>query len=168
MKTQIINLISLLGVLLLFSCKNVSTFPISAPSAANVEDRLIGKWKFTEDTNKHNFYAVTAGYTPNCYHVKFWNRGGTNPTFEAEMHCSKIGSSMFINVPYWEDGFTNRGFIFLKVLNTNADFSTMTTAAVADTTMRRLKNSDAVKAYVTKHLNDPHFYRDTAHFFKVK
>jgi hypothetical protein len=170
-------LVGTLVVLTLLSsgCKNVAKFPIDDPSTSNLDDGLIGKWKFDEDTDKRNFYEVyrkDAPYDPLKYHVRFWNRGGTNPTYEANVYLSKIDGVRFINVPYWEDGgegahFSHLGYFFLKILKVNADFTKMTTATVYDTTMWEL-NQSGVKQRITRNLNNPAFYYDTVHFYKMK
>ena len=158
-------------IALMVGCKSIANYPIDAPSSANIDDRIIGKWKFLEDTDKRNFYDVEKTYqnfSPNEYHVKFWNRGGTNPTYEANIHFSRIGNSLFLNIPYWEGHFENMGYFFLKILDVNADYTKMTTATVYDTTLRSLKNSAEVRERITKNLNNPAFYNDTVHFYKVK
>ncbi|MCW3120571.1 MAG: hypothetical protein JWQ38_63 [Flavipsychrobacter sp.] len=155
-------------------CKSVAKFPIDAPSMGNLEDGLIGKWKFEEDTDKRNYYEVVRGgsYATDKYHVFFWNRGGTNPTYEGNVHISKINGARFINVPYWENNgkdahFSNAGYFFLRILQVNTDFTKMTTATVHDTTMRALNQAE-LKQRITKNINNPVFYYDTVHFYKMK
>ena len=161
----------ILAALFIFSigCKSVARYPIDDPSTANLDDRILGRWKFEEDTNKNNFYEVIRRqpYAMDRYHVKLWDRGGTNPTYEANMHFSKIGDARFINVPYFEKGFTHMGFFFLKILEVNADFTKMTTATVHDTTLWEL-NQAGVKQRITRNVNNPSYYYDTVHFYKVQ
>lgn len=149
-------------------CKRIARYPISEPSAANMEDRIIGRWKLEEDTNKNNFYEILKGYGPLKYHVKFWDRGGTNPTYESNLFFSRIGNATFINAPYWEDGFTNKGYFFLKILKVNESYDKITTAMVADTTMLALKNSAEVHDRIARNLDKPSYYHDTMHFYKMK
>jgi hypothetical protein len=154
-----------------YSCKNVANYPIDKPSADIKEDRLWGKWKFVEDTNKNNFYQVIdySKHCPECrYHVQFWDRGGKNRTYEANVHFSMIGDNIFINVPYWEGEFQNKGYFFLRVLEMNNDFTKFTTATVQYPNMRDLKSSEEVRALIAKNLNNPKFYYDTVHFYKVQ
>lgn len=159
----------------MYSCSNVSTYPISAPSEHLLEDRVIAKWKFLEDTNINNYYEVYRAHIsyPNQYHIRFWNRGGTNPTFESNGHFSKIDEEMFFNLPYFELGtgseiFQNEGYIFLHILEVNNEYDKITASVVGDTTMRQLKNSEGVLSYVKKNMNNPQFYTDTIHLVKFK
>ncbi len=160
---------------LIYGCSNISIYPISAPSEHVVEDRVIAKWKFLEDTNTHNFYEVYQAHVnyPNQYHIRFWNRGGTNPTYESNGHFSKIDDEQFFNLPYFEPGtngtfFQNEGYIFLRLLDVNNEFDKITASVVGDTTMRQLRNSEEVLNYVKKNLNNPKFYSDTIHLIKFK
>jgi hypothetical protein len=156
-------------ILLSLGCKSVAKFPIDEPSMANLEDGLIGRWKFEEDTDKRNFYEIQRGdpYRSDRYHIKFWNRGGTNPTYEWNIHVSKIDGIQFINVPYYREGpRTHEGYLFLRILDANKDFTKMTTTTVYDTTMWELDQAE-VKERIRKNLNNPSFYYDTVHFYKI-
>lgn len=156
----------LLVCLLATGCKNVANYPITKPASGVKDDRIIGKWKFEEDTNKNNYYEVYTAHKdyPNQYHVRFWNRGGTNPTYESNMHFSDVNGVRFINVPYFGDGPLQYGF--LKILSSNADYTTFTAAVVGDETMQRIKTQQLLKAHIIKNINNPKFYSDTVHFFK--
>jgi len=165
---KILWAISLLAIISI-GCKSVANYPISNYIATYQDSRIIGNWKFIEDTDKRNFYEVRKAHIDTGgFHVKFWDRGGTNPTYEANMYFSKIGGSLFINVPYWEGHFNNQGYFFLRVLEVNADFTKMTTATLYDTTLRSLGSSTEVRERIAKNLNNPAYYYDTAHFYKVK
>lgn len=175
MRTNLIILIAALLSIHLCSCKNVATYPISQPTDNCIENRINGVWKFREDTNSKNFYEIyqrDSTWT-NTYHTRFWNRGGENPTYEGNIFFSKIGKTLFINVPYWDYDevndkyFQNKGYMFLKIVAANAAFDKLTVAVVNDTTMRRLKNSDEVRAYVTKNMNNKSFFQEEKHFYKV-
>lgn len=164
-------------VALFCSCENISTYPITAPSAEMEDGRIIGKWKFEEDSNSNNFYEVTEGYYPHEYHVKFWDRGGTNPTYEANTHFSKIADVRFINVPYFENNpdrkgagglFRNEGYMFLRILDENDDFSKIIAAVVGDETMRKWENSEQVHDYVMQNMDKKIFYSDTIHLYKFQ
>lgn len=165
------TIVCVLSAILLLSvgCKSVARFPIDEPSMNNLEDGLIGRWKFEEDTDKRNFYEILRGnpYRSDVYHLKFWNRGGTNPTYEWNIHVSKIDGIRFINVPYYREGSrAQEGYLFLRILEVNKDFTKMTTATVHDTTMWELDQA-GVKERIRKNLNNPSFYYDTAHFYKI-
>lgn len=169
-----------------YSCKNTATYPIREPSAEMMDDRIMGKWKFSEDTNKLNYYEVYLANKeccPNQYHIRFWNRGGSNPSFESNGHFSKIGKETFFNVPYFEtretphafpvtgddkyEMFPNSGFMFLHILEANKAYDKITAAVVGDTTMRSLENSEQVYNFVKANMNKPAFYSDTVHLYKI-
>ena len=154
------------------ACESVSKYPIDAPGSAS-DSRFSGIWKFREDTNSKNFYEVAYSTYNHQYHVKFWDRGGTNPTYEANVYFTKIGDATFINMPYYNPANSVTGkdynyFFFLKILYVNKDFSEMTTATIHDSTLIKLESSAEVKAHISRHLEDPRFYYDTAHLYKVK
>lgn len=147
----------------------LAKYPIDEPSMENLNDWIIGRWKYTEDTNKNNFYEIIRRkpYQPDRYHIKFWNRGGTNASYESSIHFSKVGESLFINVPSVEMSFTNRCFFFLRVLDINADYTEITAALVTDKTMMDL-DEHQVRIHIEDNMYDPAFYSDTVHLYKMK
>lgn len=157
--------------LLWYGCESIANYPIDTPSPQILNDKLIGKWKIQEDTNADNYYEIYKAdgrSAENQYHVRWWDRGGTNPTYEGNVYFSNVAGSMFLNVPYREEGFTNQGYLFIKILSANPAYDKVTTATFYDTTMRSLKSMEDVRRHITKHLNDAKFYNDTSHFYKVK
>lgn len=162
--------VMLMGIVLLgSSCKNTASYALDKEPVPEVQrDQVMGKWKFEEDTNSGNFYEVTRAHSsiPNQYHIRFWNRGGINPTYEANGFFSVVKGYGFFNVPYFEKGLTNFGYGFLKLIEIDPDFTSITAAVVGDETMRSLASEDEVRKYVTAHVDDPAFYSDTIHLFK--
>jgi hypothetical protein len=156
--------------IILTGCKSVATFPISDAVQENTDDRIIGKWKAIEDTNKNNYFEVLAAHPnfKNQYHVTIWDRGGTNATYEANCYFSKVGVTRFLNIPYWEGDFENRGYIFLKIIDVDDKFERLTTSTVKDFSLRSLKSKEEVKAHISKNLKKPDFYSDTLHFVRMK
>lgn len=193
--------------LVFISCKNTSTYPITDFSLAIVEDDINGKWKMIGDPVSGNFYEVYRADVryqddnfKNQYHLRFWNRGGTNPTYEANFHCSKINEELFINLPYWQakshinhqanmnselymrnpylydttlevinnDGFfKNKGYIFLRILEIGEYNDKITAAIVGDTHLRSFESQTRVYEYVAENMNNPNFYSDTIHLYKI-
>ena len=147
----------------------VARFPIDEPSADNLHDGLVGKWKFEEDTNRNNFYEVIRKkpYALDRYHLRFWDHGGTHPTYEANLHFSKVGNALFINMPYFEENFTRKGFFFLKVLDTNSGFTKITAAIVGDNTLWE-QSEAGVKQRIAKNMNNPSYFSDTIHLYKLQ
>lgn len=166
-----------LSIMLLYSCGTPSPFPLTLPSNAFAEDRIVGNWKMEEDTNTKNFYEVKQRDTVDRfnYHVRFFNRGGSNPTYEANIFFSDVGNTKFINVPYWVDvdgpgdlmGWDNRGFFFVRIIDANDDYTRLTTATVNTATLKEFSNSILLKKYIEMNINNPDIYSDTVHFYKV-
>jgi len=90
---------------------------------------------------------------------------------------SGIGASMFLNetynyVPKGADGNYRsndgvKGYFFIRLLKVNAKHDRITTAIVADTTLKYLRNSAEVRSRIEKNINNPAFYSDTLHWYKV-
>jgi hypothetical protein len=169
MKNALFGLV-LITSFLIVGCNSVAMYPIDNTPAENQESRITGKWKIVEDTDKHNYYAVSAakGGQPGLYHVIFWDKGGKSPTYEGNIYFSRVGGERFINVPIWLDEKQRNGYFFLRVLDVDAGFTKMATATVCDTTLGQLKSSDEVRSLITGNLKKPQFYCDTAHFYKVQ
>jgi hypothetical protein len=158
---------------LLHGCKSVAKFPMDEPLADYANDYIIGKWKPMEDSDKNNFFEITKAMSGPKYHVKYWNRGGTNPTYEANVFFSKINNYLFLNVPYWHENRDDRsyyqasGYFFVKIINVNSDHTKMTTATIRDTTLGSLASSLEVYNRTAKNLNNRFYYSDTVHFIKL-
>lgn len=149
-------------------CRSFAKYPMAAPSADNMDDRLVGKWKLREDTNSNNFYEVyKSSAEPNVYHIRFWDRGGKNPTYETELFVTKVGMETFLNVGYFEPDFVNTGYFFLRVLRADADFNQLTAATVADTTLRYLHSKEEVGERIAENVHRAAFYSDTVHLYKA-
>ena len=161
-----LSVLPVLACLLFCSCRYTSTHPIDDPRKDCMNDAIVGKWKLVEDTNKNNFYQVEKSpFSPYAYHVKFFDRGGRNRTYEADVHFSNIEKNSFLNVPYWEyDLSKNRGYFFLKILNITKDSALVT--MVGDNNMRVLPDKNAVRSRITANLNKPEYYVYTFHFYK--
>ena len=172
MMKQLLLLIFPVFVVLSFGCKSVSQFPMDEPSAEYLNDKLIGKWKTVEDSDKNNFFEIAKSMAANKYKVKYWNRGGTNPTYEANVFFSKINNTLFLNIPYWHEDreksyYQTVGYFFVKIVNVNSDYSKLTTATVSDTSLGRLGSQLEVYNRIAKNLNNRSYYSDTVHFYKI-
>jgi hypothetical protein len=116
------QVILLLSLTVFCGWRKVTYVPISVPVAETLDARLIGTWKLEEDTNHNNFYQITRGDIQHTYHIKFWDRGGTNPTYESFTYFSVLNGSRFINVPYFDRESPLR-FILLRILEEDKDFT---------------------------------------------
>ncbi len=172
MKNLLLLAISAL-VIYSYGCNSVAQFPINEPATDTFNKGFVGKWKFEEDSNKNNYYQIEWGlpYSTDAYHAKFWDRGGKNRTIEMNIHFTKIGDAIFISIPYLESNeylmYKEKGYFFLKVIDINKDFTKMTTATVHDSTMWEL-NATGIRQRIIRNLDNPAYYFDTVHFYKIK
>ncbi len=166
-----------ISVLFFYSCGTPSPFPLSLPSNAYNDDRIVGNWKMEEDTNGYNFYEITQRDTVDRfnYHVRFFNRGGTNPTYEANVFFSQIGgyganTVRFLNVPYIEvNGHTwrDKGYFLVRILEMNDDLTEVTTATVDHKALTEMKRTEELNGFINDNIDNPKIYSDTVHFYKV-
>lgn len=202
MKNNLLLSVIILIAVYATGCKSYSKYAIDEQPKIPMDSRLLGIWKAAEDTNPLDYIIVqhyddvhalfSKNGTSNSDFLKKWedenkpksqyvywmtrmDRGGRNRTYE---HCgvftSKIGKSLFLNVPYYNVPHGDRtpdseenGYILVRILQMNATGDTLVTATVADETMKQLNSSKEVRARLEKNLRNAGFYRDTVHFYKV-
>jgi hypothetical protein len=155
-----------LVVVLFTRCNNVSRFPIDDPARIKIDNTLLGKWHLREDTSASNYFLVKK---KDDYHYFFtyMNQGGTNRRYENfDAFLSKVNTSRFLNITYWHQDVT--GYILVRILDVNEAGDELTTVNIADTTLMEITNPAEVRARVGRNLNNPLFFRDTAHFEKIK
>lgn len=180
MKLCLAALISAVCAMGLYSCGTPSPFPLTFPNSKDADDRIAGNWKMVEDTNKHNFYEITkrAGEGDFFYHVRFFNRGGSNPTYEATIFFSSIWGTKakFINVPYMTKaadgkgdgmGWIEHGYFFLRIIDANSDFTKITTATVNSPELPEFRRWVQLQNFMRENYDNPKIYSDTVHFYKV-
>ena len=155
-------------------CTSIAQFPINEPATDTFNKGFVGKWKFEEDSNKNNYYEIEDGafYHMDTYHIKFWDRGGKKRTIETGIHMTKLAGNIFISVPYLKRGeeiwdYKPSGYFFLRVIDINKDFTKMTTATVHDSTLWEL-NAAGIRQRIFRNLNNPAYYYDTVHFYKIR
>jgi hypothetical protein len=156
--------------LLFVSCNSIAPFPLDEPSRAVPADWVIGKWTNVATKKiKDGYFVITKSpIQKNHYHVVSFDKGKKKPTIETEIFLSKVANSYFVNVPDEDEKKQRTGYWFMRVLNTNADYSKITITKVQDTTMGALKSIEEVRAYVTKKVEQPEFYQDTTELKKLK
>lgn len=177
MNAKALYYVGALYAIMLVACGTPSPFPLSFPSSKNTDDRIVGNWKLMEDTNKYNFYEVTKRDMDGDfqYHVRFFDKGGINPSYEASIFFSNIGDIKFLNVPYFQkiegkdgsDDWNDRGYFFVRILQTDKDFNNVTTATVNSSSLTRIGSAFLLRTYMNLNVNNPHIYSDTVHFYKV-
>ena len=111
------------------------------------------------------------------YYITRMDAHGKNPHYQQwSVFLSKVNNATFLNIPYryvpskdghFISGQTKQGFFFLRLIKINAAYDTITTAIISDTTLVHLTSSKEVRNRVEKNVNNPAFYSDTLHFYKV-
>jgi len=141
-------------------------YGITSDKVANEELSAAGKRKMVAANS--NLLRQTSRF----YYLTRQENDGTNPHyFQWHSYLSKIGNVRFLNVAYRnvekeaKDGTREEGYFFVKVIKLTQD--SLVTAIVADPTLRFLKNTSEVRSRIAKHLNNPYYYSDTLHFYKV-
>jgi len=161
-------------VVFLPCCKSVAWYPMDAPSAELMNDKVIGKWRVEEDTDKNNYFEVARSQRDYMYDVTYWNMGGANPVYKTNLFFSKINNFLFLNVTCWKDERADSiyaqeaGYCFEKILKVDPEFTKMTMVTATDTSLAGLNSSLEVFNRVAKNLNVKSFYGDTVHFYKLK
>ena len=183
-------LLCCLGVLFICSCKSYSKYTIDEKPSIKIDTGLCGIWRAVEDTDKANYVFVQnyfdvhgANYTEfsekkdYLYYITYFNRHGRNPLYQQwHSFISKVDGATFLNIPYryspfWyehkENGPPVEGFFFVRLIKISAAYDTLVTAIVSDTTLKSLTSSKEVRNRVKKNVNNPTFYSDTLHFYRV-
>ena len=112
------------------------------------------------------------------YYITRMNAHGQKPHYKQwSVFVSKVNNVTFLNIPYRfvpeRDGHylpgqtTRQGYFFVRLININPAYDTITTAIVSDTTLIHLASPKDVRNHITKNINNPAFYSDTLHFYKV-
>lgn len=85
---------------------------------------------------------------------------------------SEIGDVTFLNCTYNNTEYKNnkvvvneKGYFFLRIISASDD--EITTALVADPTLKYLKSSKEVRQRIIKRMDQKTFYSDTLHFYKI-
>jgi hypothetical protein len=178
----------LLFTLFMVCCKSYSKYTIDEKPLIKIDTGLLGIWRAIEDTDKANFILVQnnydvkhrlADYNPDdySYYITYMDRHGKNPHFQQfATFISEIENIKFLNVlyhytPYVDHHFIENesasGYFFVRLIDLSADHRKITTAIIADTTLKDITSSKEVKTRIMKNINNPTFYSDTLHFYKV-
>lgn len=153
------------------------------------EKRKIYAEHYKDDTEKINLAVNADASTINdtsgiselrkkkdYYHITYFNAGGENPQFQQwGAFLSKVNKYHFLNVKYRDYHINDKGELLdqpaeegqLIIRLVGVTKNSIAAAVVADTGLKRLPNSAAVRKLVAKNLNNKSFYCDTVHFYKV-
>ena len=152
-------------VFLLTGC-HLSKFPIDESPAVKIDARLLGNWS---DKTKDGDQYILSRKNDYQYNVLIKEKKGKKAdkpeTYIA--YLSTVNSSTFLNVHGKDDDSGDR-YLFIRILDLDANGKKMKMTSVADTTMEDLNSSLEVRSYITKNMDNPAFYHDTTWFYKVK
>ncbi len=166
MKRNFLFSTAALFFVLVIGCNRISKYPIDDPARLKIDNTLLGKWVMKEDTSKLNYFIVKKK-NDFKYAVTYMNKWGTHIQYEDfEMFLSKVSYTRFLNVQYYYESV--QGYFFLKLIDINETGDTITTAEVADTTLSEITKPAEVRGRINRNLDNPLFFADTAHFYKVK
>ncbi len=111
------------------------------------------------------------------YYTTYFNRHGKNPLYQQWInYFSEINGKRFLNFEYRyvpsfyggpADAKSVEGYFFVRIISMNATYDTLTTAIVADSTLKYLKNSGEIRNRIARNVDNPAFYSDTVHFYRV-
>jgi hypothetical protein len=157
-------------------CQSPSRYPIDEKPLVDTKNKFLGDWKMQEDPDKKNFIRLEDYHEKFkdvdafTYHVQIWDRSGTNRTYEFNIFFSEIGNTRFINVYNWmaADWMDNQHYILLKIVDVSPAFDKITAVAASAPALAMVNNSKEVREILTRNLDNPSFYKDTVHFYKVK
>jgi len=103
------------------------------------------------------------------YYFTYFDNHGVNLRYQQwNGHLSTIGKNRFLNIHYhnpYSGDKNEKGWLLVRIIKVAHD--TITTAIVADKTLKNLKSSKEVRSRITARLNDKRFYSDTMHFYKI-
>ena len=177
-------------------CKSYSKYTIDSKPSIKIDTGLLGIWKAVEDTDKANFILIqnlddaeykieekwrkknksyeTRDYD---YYLTYMHQHGSHPHYrQFTAFLSTVNKSKFLNVAYYYTPYvkghpinnqSEEGYFFVRLVHLSRKYDTLVTAIVADTTLKYLKSSAEVRERITKNVNNPAFYSDTLHFYKV-
>lgn len=130
-----------------------------------------------DETMYSEAYNDFIGNKDYYYHITRMGMHGKTPHYKQwSVFVSKVNNTIFLNIPYryvpskdghYLSGQTKQGFFFVRLVKITAAYDTITTAIISDTTLMHLTNSKEVRNRVAKNINNPAFYSDTLHFYKV-
>ncbi len=155
-------------ILSLASCAD-ARYPIDNTPSVKVDARLMGGWKVKEKKGNKMVSTDDMVYMINKHNdFEYMLVTKTGRKKEAETttaFLSDVNKVQFLNVYIKGD---TAGYSFFRILDINEAGNKLTIAGIADTTMRSLTSAEQVRERITKNLNNPAFYRDTAYLFKTK
>ena len=166
MKVNFLYVIAIFFISFLIGCNRISKYPIDDPARIKIDNTLLGKWVMKEDTLKTNYFIVKKK-DDFKYSVTYMNEGGTHVQYDDfSVFLSKVNNSRFLNVQYYYQSV--QGYFFLKIIDINEAGDEITTCTVADSTLSEMTKPSEVKSRISRNINNPDFYSDTAHFIRVK
>jgi len=154
----------LLAATFLTSCE-LSPYAIDDHAVINADARLLGKWKQKEKAKESDLYTLIKKDEFH-YTVKVKEHGNHHRNLKYDAYLSDVNDVRFLNILYKDD--STSGYLLLRILDINPAANLITATPVADSTMQFATSSAAVREKIRTNLNNPKFYGDTVHFYKVK
>jgi hypothetical protein len=150
----------------LAGCDDLSKYPIDEKPIVKTDTRLVGKWAEKKEKGRNSIYTM-AKKDETSYNILIKD-SKSKISEQYDAFLSDVNAATFLNVACKNDRDSLQGYSLIRILNINAAGNMLTAASVADSTMKDITSSAAVRERIRAHLNDPKFYRDTVLFYKVK
>ncbi len=151
------------AILSLFGC-NVAKFAIDDKPQMNIDPALLGKWKVEKDGKKSDLYNITKQDSAHYFiTVKEYKNKKIDTAYA---FLSDVRNSKFLNLYCKED--TTWGYMFIRIIDINANHSKITAACVSDTMFHSMVSAAQIREHIYNNMTDPEFYSDTMHLVKVK
>jgi hypothetical protein len=136
------------------------------PTGANIlGDESSGEGQY-KDYKKFNYYITEAD-----------NSAAQTKYMQWTGFVSKVNGATFMNLSEsyiqnnegldLESGTNQDKYYFLRILSINEGRNIIKAVAVQDSTLKYMKNTTQVRNYIARNLNNPTFYGDTVHFYKI-
>ncbi len=111
------------------------------------------------------------------YFITRFTAHGKNPQYQQwDAFLSKVKAEKFININYAYTPYTNgryeteretHGYFFVRLMKVNTTYDSMAITIATDTTLRSTTSSKEVRKMIQRNLDNPAFYKDTLHCYKV-
>lgn len=141
---------------------------------------LVGNLKKKMESNRKNELAHLSRLVEYEYKLAGSNESGNAIAYSKfTVTLSSVGKWRFLNIPCHNVVYDTtdikltslkyaaRFFCFAKLLSVNKTKDTFAIAMVKDKQLLYAESNSEVRRIITTNIDNPHFYSDTLHFYKV-
>lgn len=154
--------IAILFLLVSLTSCTTALHPIDEKPLVKIDSCLLGKWK-TKD--KPDIFTVVK--KDDYQYFLIIKESKKKELQRVPMYLSLVNNTRFLNMMDIEADSV-KGYNFLRLINISKGCDRITCAMVTDTMIEKMNSSSEIRSYITKNMNKPSFYKDTAVLYKVK